>query len=117
MLLLVGTFDLVRAYVAYTVVTSVVREVSGYPAGHITDSDYLALSRQAGLNLAVGLDSLQDPPFRLAAPITQQYLPDQTWYVSVTATYQFQALTPLVGKLWSASGAIPITAVTSTPVG
>src|ERR1700712_3382543 len=64
--LLLGTFDVVRAYLGFTVATNVTREVSRYAAAHVGDSstwsDVSAGAVTAGNNLAIGIDSSQLTP-------------------------------------------------------
>ena len=57
MLLVLGTFDLARAYLAYTVVSDVAREASRYGVAHVSEPTYLVDAVKAGKNLAVGIDS------------------------------------------------------------
>jgi len=93
MLLVLGTFDLARAYMAYTVVANAAREAGRYGAVHVGETGWAAAAVQAGTNLAVGLD-----PTALsltAATETIGTLP----YISVSGTYRFHSLTPLVGGL------------------
>lgn len=93
MLLVLGTFDLARAYLAYTVVSDVAREASRYGVAHASDPTYLVDAVKAGKNLAVGIDAsaltLQ------ATATTIGSLP----FIKVSGTYQFHSLTPLVGAI------------------
>jgi hypothetical protein len=93
MLLVLGTFDLARAYLAYTVVSDVAREASRYGVAHVNEPTYLVDAIKAGKNLAVGIDTsaltLQ------AAATTIGSLP----YIRVSGTYRFHSLTPLVGAI------------------
>jgi TadE-like protein len=93
MLLVLGTFDAARAYLAYTVVSNAAREASRYAAAHIGESGWSAAAVQAGANLAVGVN-----PSDLtlsAAATTVDALP----YIHVTGGYRFHSLTPLVSAL------------------
>jgi hypothetical protein len=93
MLLVLGTFDAARAYLAYTVVSNAAREASRYAAAHIGESGWTAAAVQAGANLAVGVN-----PSDLtlsAAATTVDALP----YIHVTGGYRFHSLTPLVSAL------------------
>jgi Flp pilus assembly protein TadG len=93
MLLVLGTFDVARAYFAYTVVSNAAREATRYGVAHVGQSGWNAAAVQAGMNLAVGLD-----PSSLtltAGTTTIDALP----YISVTGSYSFHSLTPLVGAL------------------
>jgi TadE-like protein len=93
MLLVLGTFDAARAYLAYTVVSNAAREASRYAAAHIGESGWTAAAVQAGANLAVGIN-----PSDLtlsAAATTVDALP----YIHVTGGYRFHSLTPLVSAL------------------
>jgi Flp pilus assembly protein TadG len=92
-LLVVGIFDVSRAYLAYTVVASCAREAarSGAVSWQASGWDTQP-ARQACLNLAVGVD-------RAALQVTvaqDQTLPS---YVRSNVTYAFHSLTPLVGNL------------------
>jgi Flp pilus assembly protein TadG len=96
MLLVLGTFDLARAYLAYTVVANAAREASRYAAAHVGEPTYLVDAVQAGKNLAVGIDgslltltATTTPQLQLPAAL-QPYGP----YIHVTGTYQFRSLTP-----------------------
>jgi Flp pilus assembly protein TadG len=93
MLLVLGTFDLARAFVAYTVVSNAAREAARYGAVHASDPNWQTQATQAGLNLAVGIDTsaLQ------LTPATQ--LRGSLTYINVTGSYRFQSLTPMVGAL------------------
>ena len=56
MLLVLGTFDAARAYLAYTVVSNAAREASRYAAAHVGEPGWMAAAAQAGANLAVGVN-------------------------------------------------------------
>jgi Flp pilus assembly protein TadG len=88
MLLMLGTFDLARAYLAYTVVTNAAREASRYGAAHPTD---MAGAVQAGRNMAVGIDAAA-----LQLSVSTAGSPTM---VTATGTYRFQSVTPFVGAL------------------
>jgi hypothetical protein len=93
MLLVLGTFDLARAYLAYTVVSNVAREASRYGAAHVSEATYLVDAVRVGKNLAVGID---DSALTLqAVATTMGSLP----YIRVSGTYRFHSLTPLVGAI------------------
>ena len=93
LLLVLGTFDVGRAFLAYTVVSNVAREASRYGAAHSSEAGWVAAARQAGTNLAVGLD-----PSAIALSVSTQQI-DGLPYISVTGTYQFHSVTPLVSAL------------------
>ena len=93
MLLILGTFDLARAYVAYTVVSNSAREAARYGLAHSTDANWASGATQAGLNLAVGID----PAGLQLVPSIQQV--GSLTYINVTGRYRFQRLTPMVGAL------------------
>jgi Flp pilus assembly protein TadG len=93
MLLVLGTFDLARAYLAYTVVANAAREASRYGAVHVGETDWKAAAVQAGTNLAVGLD----PTALELTPTTQTI--DMLPFITVSGNYQFHSITPLVGRL------------------
>ncbi len=88
MVLLLGTFDLARAYLAYTVVTNAAREAGRYAAAHPGDTTG---ATQAGRNLAVGID-----PAAMQLTVSVAGSPS---YVTVTGSYQFHSVTPFVGAL------------------
>jgi len=93
MLLVLGTFDVARAYLAYTVVANAAREASRYGAVHVGESGWEAAAVQAGTNLAVGLD----PTALQLTAITQTI--DMLPFITVSGTYGFHSVTPLVGGL------------------
>lgn len=94
MLLVLGTFDLARAYLAYTVSTNAVREVARYGAAHLGQSNWQTAAVQAGLNLAVGID-----PTALQLNTPTQQVTGQLTYISASGSYSFHSVTPLVGAL------------------
>src|SRR5690349_6885402 len=93
MLLVLGMFDVARAYLAYTVVANAAREASRYGVAHVGESGWAAAAVQAGVNLAVGIDTTS---LTLTAGTTTI---DALPYISVSGTYRFHSLTPLVGAL------------------
>lgn len=93
MVLVLGTFDLARAYVAWTVVSNAAREAARYGAAHVGDANWSTAATQAGVNLAVGID----PSALQLTPTTRQI--DALTYINVTGSYRFQSLTPMVGAL------------------
>ncbi|HEV7663383.1 MAG TPA: TadE family protein [Chloroflexota bacterium] len=95
MLLVLGTFDLARAYLAYTVVTNAAREAGRYGAAHVGESGWQTAAAQAGVNLAIGVDT---DPAVLKLTVGTQPL-DALQYITVTGTYQFRSVTPMVGAL------------------
>jgi len=93
MLLVLGTFDMARAYLAYTVVANAAREASRYGAVHVGEVGWMTAAVQAGTNLAVGLDAAA-----LSLTAGTQTI-DALPYITVSGTYRFHSLTPLVGAL------------------
>src|SRR5579859_7870714 len=94
MLLVLGTFDLARAYIAYTVVANAAREAGRYGAVHdVTDPTWTTATQQAGMNLAIGID--QAALSLTPGILTIGVLP----YITVRGTYRFHSITPLVGAL------------------
>ena len=93
LLLILGTFDIGRAYLAYTVVSNVAREASRYGAAHQTQSGWAAAAQQAGVNLAVGIEASA-----ISLAVTTQQI-DGLPYITATGTYHFHSVTPLVGAL------------------
>lgn len=94
---MLGTFDIARAYLAYTVVANVAREASRYGAAHANDPLFQPTDAitKAGLNLAIGIDTSV-----LSLTGTTTTLPGLTYsYFKVSGTYRFHSLTPLVGAL------------------
>ena len=98
MLLVLGTFDVARAYLAYTVVANVAREASRYGAAHVNDPGYQSADAvKAGLNLAIGIDT---SPAALSLTGATTLIPGLPYsYFKVSGTYRFHSLTPLVGAL------------------
>jgi hypothetical protein len=71
---------------------------------------------QAGMNLAIGVDSSQltlTPPTQSSVPV------NGVLYMTATGTYQFQSITPFVSVLLKppSGGPIAISVTTTTPVG
>jgi Flp pilus assembly protein TadG len=93
MLLVLGTFDLARAYLAYTVVANAAREASRYGAAHVGEAGWASAAVQAGTNFAVGLDTAA-----LSLTAGTQTI-DALPYITVSGTYQFHSITPMVGAL------------------
>lgn len=91
--LVLGSFDLARAYLAYTVVANAAREAGRYGATHCCATNWDQAARQAGLNLAIGID-----PASLVLTPTQTTM-DGLTYITVSGTYPFHTLTPLVRAL------------------
>jgi len=94
MLLVLGSFDLARAYTTYTVVANAAREASRYGAAHCCSGSWDTAARQAGLNLAVGLDTAS-----LSLTVSTTPGSDGLTYITVSGSYPFHALTPLVRSL------------------
>ena len=93
MLLVLGTFDMARAYLAYTVVANAAREASRYGAVHVGEAGWMTAAIQAGTDLAVGLDTAA-----LSLTAGTQTI-DALPYITISGTYRFHSLTPLVGAL------------------
>lgn len=93
MLLILGTFDLARAYLAYTVVANAAREASRYAAAHLGEPGWDTAAISAGKALAIGVDATALSLSMSTATI------DALPYVTVSGAYQFHSLTPLVGAL------------------
>jgi Flp pilus assembly protein TadG len=106
MFLVLGTFDLVRLYLAYAVMADVVREASRYGAAHAADATQASDATQAGLNLAVGIDN---SPALLTLVPGQKIVGGLT-YFNVKGTYRFHSITPGVAALLGD----PITIVVDT---
>jgi Flp pilus assembly protein TadG len=108
--LLLGTFDIVRAYLGFTVATNVTREISRYAAAHSGDAGGLpatgSAAVKAGMNLAVGIDSSQLTAPQLAqttvAGVTYDptALPYAPPYITVTAVYSYHPVMPMLGGLF-----------------
>lgn len=109
-LLVLGTFDLARAYIAYTVVANAAREASRYGAAHCCSSGWDQAARQASLNLAVGIDSSA-----LSLSISTTTGAGGLTYITVSGGYPFHALTPLVRSIMG--DPINLNVATSAPVG
>jgi Flp pilus assembly protein TadG len=111
MLLVLGTFDLARAYLDYTVITNAAREAGRYGAAHFGEPGpprWDVAANQAGVSMEIGLDA----PLNLT--VGQTTIGTLT-YVTVTGTYQFHSITPMVGALLG--DPIPMRADTATLVG
>ena len=93
LMLVLGSFDLARAHLAYTVAANAAREASRYAAAHVGETGWQQNAVQAGRNLAVGVDSSA-----LSLVATSTNVGGLT-YVTVTGTYEFRSVTPLVGSL------------------
>jgi hypothetical protein len=115
MLLVLGTFDLARAYMAYTVIANAAREASRYGAVHVGEACWDTNSVRAGTNLAVGLDTtlvkltvvatgVAALPSACAPAVCTPAQPPASLatlpYISVCGTYQFRSITPMVGALF-----------------
>ncbi len=98
MLLVLGTFDLARAYLGYTVVANAAREACRYGMAHVGEAGWQTAARQAGLNLSVGVDP---SALNLSVGTTIADAPPYlgVTYISVSGTYRFHSLTPFVGAL------------------
>ena len=110
MLLVLGTFDLARAHLTATVLSDAAREASRYAAAHLGEANWANSAAQAGNRLAVGVDVSAISWDRIEAT-TIDGLP----YITVSATYRFQSLTPMVGVLLG--NPITIRVDTSAPAG
>jgi len=93
MLLLLGSFDLARAYMAYTVASNAVRESARYGAAHYGETGWETAAVQAGRNLAVGIDGST-----LLLSVDDAIV-DSLTYVTATGSYPFRPLTPGIGAL------------------
>lgn len=89
-LLILGTFDLARAYLAYVVVANAARETARYGLAHASDSNWASAANRAGLNMALGIDA----SVLVLTPSTTTI--DGLPYINVTGTYPFHTLTPFV---------------------
>jgi hypothetical protein len=98
MLLVLGTFDLARAYLAYTVVTNAARDASRFGAAHVGEAGWEIAAANKGKDLAVGIDSslLTLTASTTTPPLT---VPPATQYIHVTGTYWFRSITPGVAAL------------------
>jgi Flp pilus assembly protein TadG len=114
MLLVLGTFDLARAYLAYTVVANAAREACRYGMAHVSETGWQTAARQAGLNLAVGVDPAElDLTVRTTIADAPPYV--GVTYISVSGTYRFHSVTPFVGAVLG--DPIPISVDTSAIAG
>ena len=107
---MLGTFDVARAHLSYTVVSNAAREAGRYGAAHVGETNWTTSAAQAGIRLAVGVDGSAISWDRIEAT-TIDALP----YITVSATYRFQSLTPMVGALLG--NPITIRVDTSAPAG
>jgi hypothetical protein len=118
MLLVLGTFDLARAYLAFTVVTNAARDASRYGAAHVGEPGWESEAARSGKELAVGIDGAL---LTLTATTTTPApaVPPATQYIHVTGTYWFRSITPGVAALLGGdpSNGIKITVDTSAVAG
>ena len=83
-------------YVAFTVVASCAREAARSGALAAPQSGWDAQAKQAGLNLAVGVDRSA-----LSIAVARTTIdPTSRPYVRADVTYAFRSVTPLVGTLF-----------------
>jgi Flp pilus assembly protein TadG len=111
MLLVLGTFDLSRAYLSYTVITNAARKAGRYGAAHLGETGpprWDVVAAQTGVNMEIGLDA---PLLLTVGTATIGGLT----YVTVTGSYQFHSITPMVGALLG--DPIPMRVDTSTLAG
>jgi Flp pilus assembly protein TadG len=95
LLVVLAACEVARAYLAYTVVASCAREAARSGAAHLGQAGWDAQARQAGYNLAVGLDSSQ-----LTINVSQQTIDAALQpYVQARVTYSFHTVVPLVSAL------------------
>jgi hypothetical protein len=111
MLLVLGTFDLSRAYLSYTVVTNAAREAGRYGAAHFGEPGWDIAAAHAGATMAIALDGPLVLKVEMAPPSTLGTLTA----VKVTGTCQFHSITPMVGALLG--DPIPMQVDTSTLAG
>jgi hypothetical protein len=93
LLLVLGTFDVARAYLGYTVAANAANEAARYGAAHLDEPGWEAGAVQAAVNLAVGVD---------VAALT--VVPIETSLgdlpaVAVRVTYAFHPVVPGVSAL------------------
>ena len=116
MVLVMGTFDLARAYVGYLVMTNAARDASRYGAVHVGEMCWETQAAPTGSNLkvAAGPQAFKDtlPVCPTAPPVCPQLPATLAQYITVCGTFSFS---PLVGPLLGRTIDIPIQ--TSAPVG
>ena len=110
MLLVLGTFDMARAYLAYTVVANAAREASRYGAAHCCATGWQQAAQQAGQSLAVGVD-----PASLTLTVSSGAGADGLTYVTVVGSFAFHTLTPLVRSVLG--DPVTMSVNSSAPVG
>lgn len=96
LLLMVGVVDVARAYLAYTVVTNATREAARYGASHLGAAGWEAAARDTALGLAAPAGVDRSSVALSVAQVDVGGLP----HVSVTASYPFHPITPLVGSIF-----------------
>jgi Flp pilus assembly protein TadG len=94
MLLVLGTFDVAHAFLAYTVVTNAAREASRYAAAHAADATCVSAAQQAGLSMAIGVD-----PASLTLTVVCPTPGSGLTYATVNGAYRFYSVTPMVGAV------------------
>jgi Flp pilus assembly protein TadG len=116
MVLVMGTFDLGRAYLGYLVMTNAARDASRYGAAHAGEACWEAKAAPNGSNLGVvaGPQAFKDslPVCATAPPGCPQAPVTLAQHITVCGTYSF---IPLVGPLLGHT--IDIAIQTSAPVG
>ena len=94
-LVTLGIFEVGRAYLTYIVVASCAREAARSGAAHLGQPGWDVNARQAGYQLAVGLDTS-----RMTIDVWQQTISSPLQpYVDAQVDYQFHTLAPLVGSV------------------
>jgi hypothetical protein len=95
LLFLFGTFDVARAYVAYTAAASCAREAARSGAMYVGQQGWDTLAKQACLNLAVGID-----PQALSISVAQTTIDASLLpWVRADVTYTFHSITPGIATL------------------
>lgn len=110
LLLVLGTFDLARAWLTYTVVANAAREASRYAAAHCCAGGWVEGAQQAGVDLAVGIDASS-----LQLTVTSAPASNGLTYITVSGSYSFHSLTPLVRSFMG--DPINMSVTTSAPAG
>ena len=103
LLLLLATLDLGRAVYAQNIITNAAREGAHYGAMAPDDSQGI---QTRTMNAIIGLDTN-------AVTVTTDEGSDT---IRVTVTYQFVAITPLIGKFLDQQGTLTLTAVSTMSI-
>ncbi len=107
LLLMLGTIDVARAYLASSTLENATREAVRYAAAHAGEVDWQSAARRAGRARAVGIDpegvqiEIRLCVLSAAGTVDCDHPPGEgeVPYVSATGRYDIHVLVPFVGAL------------------